>query len=72
MNVCRPNIDYAVGVLTRQMLNPATTYTDAARQLVHYLAGTVELGIVFRSSGNRSPCVYCDNDRGGDECFDGV
>ena len=40
---------------------------DAARQLVHYLVGTVELGIVFRSSGNRRPIVYCDSDRGGDE-----
>ena len=54
------------------MLNPATTYMDDVRQLVHYLAETMELGIVFRSSGNRSQCVYCDNDRGGDEIFDGV
>ena len=72
MNVCRPNIDYAVDILTRQMHNPAQTYMDAVVQLVHYLAGTVELGIGFRSSGSRSPCVYCDNDRGGDESFDGV
>ena len=72
MNVCRPNINYAVDTLTRQMHNPAQTYMDAAGQLVQYLAGTVELGIVFRSSGNCSPCVYCDNNRGGDESFDGV
>ena len=67
MNVCRPDIAFAVGVLTRQMHNPAQSYMDAAVQLVHYLAGTVELGIGFRSSGNRRPLVYCDSDRGGDE-----
>ena len=67
MNICRPDIAYAVGVLTRQMHNPAQTYMDAAVQLVHYLAGTVELGIGFRSSSNRRPNVYCDSDRGGDE-----
>ena len=40
---------------------------DAAVQSVQYLAGTIELGIGFRSSGNRSPIVYCDSDRVGDE-----
>ena len=67
MNVCRPDIAFAVGVLTRQMHNPGETYMEAALHLVHYLAGTVELGIVFRATGNRRPLVYCDSDRGGDE-----
>ena len=67
MNVCRPDIAYAVGVLTRQMHNPAETYMKAAIDLVHYLAGTVELGIIFRTSGNARPLVYCDSDRSGDE-----
>ena len=40
---------------------------DAAIELLKYLAGTVELGIIFRATGNRRPLVYCDSDRGSDE-----
>jgi hypothetical protein len=67
MNVCRPDIAFAINVLTRQMHNPGETYMDAAIELVKYLAGTVELGILFRATGNRRPLVYCDSDRGSDE-----
>ena len=66
-NVCRPDIAYAVGVLTRYMHNPGPAHMEAAMDLARYLAGTVELGIVFRSTGNKRPLLYCDSDRGGDE-----
>ena len=67
MNVCRPDIAYTVGILTRQMHNPADSYMGAAIDLVKYLAGTVELGITYRTSGNAKPLVYCDSDHSGDE-----
>jgi hypothetical protein len=46
-NVCRLDIAYAVGALTKYMHNPGPAHMEAAMDLARYLAGIVELGIVF-------------------------
>ena len=63
-NVCRPDISFAMNVLTRHMSNPSSKHLDVAIDLARYLACTDELGIVYSRSGNRRPILYCDADKG--------
>jgi histone deacetylase 1/2 len=66
-NVARPDISFAMNVLTRHMHNPSERHLDAALDLVKYLACTEDLGIVYSRSGNRRPILYCDADKGSQE-----
>jgi hypothetical protein len=67
MNTCRPDITYATCQLCRRMANPSHYDWQAALNLLHYLHGTVTLGIGYRSNGNRVPYLYVDSDDGADE-----
>ena len=49
------------------MSYPNQKHLDAALHLLRYLAGTVELGIGYRSTGNKRPYFYADSDDGSDE-----
>jgi hypothetical protein len=49
------------------MSYPNQKHLDAALHLLRYLAGTVELGIGYRSMGNKHPYFYADSDDGSDE-----
>jgi hypothetical protein len=49
------------------MANPSHYDWQAALDLLHYLHGTVTLGIGYRSNGNRVPYLYVDSDDGADE-----
>ena len=66
-NTCRPDICYAINQLCRLMSYPNQKHLDAALHLLRYLAGTVELGIGYRSMGNKHPYFYADSDDGSDE-----
>jgi histone deacetylase 1/2 len=66
-NVARPDISYAMNVLTRHMHNPSQKHLDVALDLVRYLACTEDLGIVYSRLGNRRPILYCDADKGSQE-----
>ena len=66
-NACRPGICYATNQLCRLTSYPNQKHLDAALHLLRYLAGTVELGIGYRSTGNKRPYLYADFDYGSDE-----
>ena len=66
-NTCRPDICYAVNQLCRLMSYPNQKHLDATFHLLRYLAGTVELGIGYRSTGNKRSYFYADSDDGSDE-----
>jgi hypothetical protein len=55
----RPDIAQAVGVLSRFMSAPTDVHLSAAKQVVRYLAGTVNLGLQF-SRGENVLVGYCD------------
>jgi hypothetical protein len=61
----RPDIAQAVGVLSRFMSAPTDFHLSAAKQVVRYLAGTVNLGLQF-SRGANVLNGYCDADYAGD------
>lgn len=66
LSVCtRPDIAFAVGVLSRFMSKPAQAHWTAAKGVVRYLAGTLDHGITY-SGRDLKLWGFCDADYGGD------
>jgi histone deacetylase 1/2 len=61
----RPDIAYAVGVLSKYMSCPTVSHWKAARGLLRYLAGTSRVGITYGSS-SAVLHGFCDADYAGD------
>lgn len=69
LSICtRPDISYAVGALARHMANPSSEHWTAAKGVLRYLAGTVDIGIIYGDPGNinKEFSGYCDADYAGD------
>ena len=66
-NVCRPDISFALNVLTRQMHNPSEKHMELVVELAKYLACTQDLGILFHRAGNKQLLTYCDSNKGSAE-----
>ncbi len=61
----RPDISYSVGVLSRYCANPGPIYCNLEMQIFRYLAGTLELGITFKSNITDELIGYTDSDWAG-------
>ena len=59
----RPDIAYAVGIVSQHCTNPNGHHWTAVKRIFRYLAGTQELGILY-GGGARSK-GFCDSDWGG-------
>jgi hypothetical protein len=71
--VCtRPDLCYAIGILSRFLADPGEKHMKAAQHMLSYISGTVEMGLHFSSrSGSESKnllTAYSDSDWGG--CLD--
>lgn len=55
----RPDIAYAVGMLSKFNSSPTETHLTAAKRVLRYLKGTPDLGITFTKS-NKRPVCYSD------------
>lgn len=67
--VCtRPDLAYAVSMVSRYMHNPGKNHWSAVKWIFRYLKGTSHLGLVFdRSMATTDKVVgYVDSDYGGD------
>ena len=65
-NTTRPDISFAVGMLSRYMENPGTAHWDSACHVMRYLKASRTTGIQYKS--NSSDCIeaYSDADFAGD------
>ncbi len=61
----RPDITYAVGVLSRYMSNPQEEHWQAAKRVLRYLCGSPDLGIVY-GGASTGAYAYGDADFAGD------
>jgi hypothetical protein len=63
----RPDIAYAVSVLSRFSKNPGKTHWSALKRLLRYLKGTLDVVLRYSpdSSSNELFTSYCDADHGG-------
>ena len=61
----RPDISFAVGVLSRYMANPMKEHWEAAIHVLKYLKSTAAEGIVYGGEKEEMK-TYCDADYGGE------
>ncbi|KAF5819693.1 putative RNA-directed DNA polymerase [Helianthus annuus] len=63
----RPDIAYAVGVVSQFMHQPQASHMEAVLRIVRYLKGTAGHGILFKSNGHLEIQAYTDADWAGDK-----
>ena len=63
----RPDISYAVGVVSRFMHCPQVKHMEAVMRILRYLKGTSNRGVLFRNNGHLNLMAYTDADWAGDK-----
>jgi len=58
----RPDISYAVSVVSRYMHDPRSGHLDAVYQILRYLKSSPGKGLMFKSHGHLNLEGYCDAD----------
>ena len=58
----RPDISFAVSVVSRYMHDPRDGHLEAAQRILRYLKGTPGKGLWFKSNGHLNVDGYCDAD----------
>lgn len=58
----RPDIVFAVGVVSQFMEAPTSTHLKFARRIIRYLKGTIDLGLFYSSSNDFNFVGFCDSD----------
>ena len=58
----RPDIDFIVGQLVQFLDNPGRVHWEAAKQVVRYLKGTMELKLTYGGGEQRGIEAYADAD----------
>ena len=75
-NLTRPDISFAVGVLSRHLEHPQDRHWKAAVQLGRYVCNTKHLGLKFKKTSEKTDCLtaddiglelYCDADWAADK-----
>jgi hypothetical protein len=63
----RPDLSFSVGVASRFMEKPTVMHVKAVKQILRYLHGSVEFGLVYVQGGHADRLVgYTDSDHGSD------
>lgn len=62
----RPDISYAVSVVSKFNSNPGTAHWTAVKQILRYLKGTMDKKLVYHRSERKEIMGFCDSDWGGD------
>ncbi|KAJ0464501.1 putative RNA-directed DNA polymerase [Helianthus annuus] len=66
LTLTRPDLSFAVGVLSRFMQDPRKPHLIAIRRVLRYMKGTMSKGILFKRECNPKLIGYCDADYAGD------
>ena len=60
----RPDISFAVQTLSQFNTNPGPIHLTAAKRVLRYLKGTLDLGIKYMSLDDSELCIFSDADWG--------
>ncbi|KAL4017383.1 hypothetical protein IC575_020935 [Cucumis melo] len=61
----RPNILFAVSMLSRFMTNPKRSHWEAGKRVLRYIIGTINFGIYYKKVSESVLFGFCDSDKGG-------
>ena len=63
----RPDLAYSVGIVSRFMERPTLLHQNAAKRILKYVKGTIDLGLVYtKDNQNNILTGYSDSDLAGD------
>lgn len=62
----RPDISYAVGVVSRYLERPSSAHVNAVKRIFKYMRGTIKMGITYGSDCVLDLIGYSDADYAGD------
>lgn len=63
----RPDISYAVGIVSRFMEMPTVKHQQAIKHILRYIRGTIDYGLVYKREGNGKILLgFSDSDLAGD------
>jgi hypothetical protein len=66
LTATRLDLMYVVSLISRFMASPTELHLQAAKRVLRYLKGTVDLGVFYRKKGNGELMAYTDSDYAGD------
>lgn len=66
LTITRPDITYAVGLVSRFMEKPKQDHLIAAKRILRYIKGTMNHGLFYTHSQDSKLVGYSDSDYGGD------
>ena len=64
LTITRPELSYAVHILSQFMKEPKEDHLEAARRVLRYLKGHPGQGILLQSDSNLQVSAYCNSDWG--------
>ena len=62
LTITRPDLNFAVGVLSQFMEKPCKDHLSALLRVIKYIKGNIGLGIFMSTNQNQSITAYCDSD----------
>jgi len=62
LTATKPNLMYVVCLINRLMTNPTELHLQAAKRVLRYLKGIVDLGVLYQKKGNEELITYTNND----------
>ncbi|GKU93237.1 hypothetical protein SLEP1_g6845 [Rubroshorea leprosula] len=62
LTICRPDISYAVHILSQFMQEPKQPHMDAAMRVLRYLKSSPDQGIFLSSTSSLHLSAFCDSD----------
>lgn len=66
LTVTRSDLMYIVCLIRRFMANPRETHLFAAKRVLRYIKGTIELGVFYKRGVGNELVAYTDSDYAGD------
>ncbi|XP_050946570.1 secreted RxLR effector protein 161-like [Cucumis melo] len=65
LTTTRPDILFAVSMLSRFMTNPKRSHWEAGKRVLRYILGTINFGIYYKKVSESVLFGFCDSDWGG-------
>jgi hypothetical protein len=66
LTATRPDLMYVVSLISRFMASPTELHLQAAKRVLRYLKGTMDLRVFYRKESNGELMAYTDSDYAGD------